>query len=216
MLYACGDMYHRAGQDLDGGLALLLIPAAPRNAYKHLAAAALGVVYVPVVAAAGFECNIRHHNLLARYGCEVAVAGKVLCVGRIGLAYREYHLLLKCGLGVIGGAVLGPYVLCQTECRPRLGPAGIETDMGDDLGDLAARNAVLSCRLEMVCERRVGYTLTYERGDGNQTAVAQPEPVGAAPYLPEEDVVVQFRELRGKFAELLTPGRLFDFLLCHD
>ena len=60
--------------------------------------------------------------------------------------------------------------------------------MGDDLGDLAARNAVLSCRLEMVCERRVGYALTYERCDGNQTAVAQPEPVGAAPYLPEEDV----------------------------
>ena len=39
MLYACGDMYHRAGQDLDGGFALLLIPSAARNAYKNAALA---------------------------------------------------------------------------------------------------------------------------------------------------------------------------------
>lgn len=68
----------------------------------------------------------------------------------------------------------------------------------------------------MIGKRRIGQTLTDERGDRHQTAVAKTEAVGAAPDLAEKDIVVELRELGSEFTELRAPGRLYDLLLCHN
>ena len=71
-------------------------------------------------------------------------------------------------------------------------------------------------RLKMVGQRTVRDALADERSEGYQTAVAQAEAVGAAPHLAEEHVVVEFREFGREIAELIAPGRLYDFFLCHN
>ena len=48
-----------------------------------------------------------------------------------------------------------------------------------------------------------------------EAAVAQAQEVVAAPYLSEEDVVVQAGKLGGELAQLVTSGCLYNFLLCH-
>lgn len=58
--------------------------------------------------------------------------------------------------------------------------------------------------------------LADEGGDGHQAAVAEREQVIAAPDLAEKDVVIQMRELRRELAELIVPGCLYYFLLCHN
>ena len=88
--------------------------------------------------------------------------------------------------------------------------------MSDDFGNLGTGNAVFLCRLEVVDERVVGDTLTDERGNRYQTAVAQTEAVGAAPHFAEEDIVVEFREFGCELAELGSPCRLYNLFLCHN
>ena len=143
----------RAGKNLHGRLSLFLIPAAPGHADQHLSAAVRRTVDMPVVPAAGFERDIGDRYLLARNRGEVAVAGEILGVCRIRFADRENHFALESGLGVLAGRILGPHALCQVECRPRFRPTGIETDVGDNFGDLRAGDSVLSGRLKMENER---------------------------------------------------------------
>ena len=87
--------------------------------------------------------------------------------------------------------------------------------MGDDFGDLRPADAVLAGRLQVIGERRVGHALADEGGQGDEAAVAQAQEVVAAPYLSEEDVVVQAGKLGGELAQLVTSGCLYNFLLCH-
>lgn len=211
-----GNVDHRARQDLPCGFSLLLIPAPSGYADEHLPAAALRPMDVPVVAAARLEGHVGNGDLLARNRGQVAVAGEILCEGRVRLADREDHFALEGGPGIFAGGILRPDLLGETECRPRLGPAGVEADVGDDLGDLGAGDAVLLRRLKMVGQRTVRDALADERSEGYQTAVAQAEAVGAAPHLAEEHVVVEFREFGREIAELVASGRLYDFFLCHN
>ena len=53
--------------------------------------------------------------------------------------------MLESGLGVFAGRVFRPYAFGQIERRPRFGPTGIETDVGDDFGNLGAGNTVFLC-----------------------------------------------------------------------
>ena len=106
------------------------------------------MVDVPVVATARLEGDVRDGDLLARDGSQVAVAGEILRVGRVGLADGEDHLPLEGRPGILTGRIRGPDLLGQPECRPRLGPPGVEADVGDDLGDLGAGDAVLPGRLQ--------------------------------------------------------------------
>ena len=68
--------------------------------------------------------------------------------------------------------------------------------MCDYLGDLSARDTVILGRLKMIGQRAVRYTLTDKRCNGDDTAVAETELVGAAPYLAEEHIVVELSEFR--------------------
>ena len=74
----------------------------------------------------------------------------------------------------------------------------VQTAGRDQLGDFGAGDTVVLRRLQMICQRVVCDTLTDERGNRHQAAVAKTEFVGAAPYLAEKDVVVEFCEFRGE------------------
>lgn len=83
--------------------------------------------------------------------------------------------------------------------------------MSNDFGNLGARNSVFLCRLEMVYERIISYTLTNKRRNRDQTAGTQIKFIGAAPYFAKEDIVVEFRKFRGEVAELVAPSCLYYF-----
>ncbi len=215
VLHVGGDVDDRAGQDFLCRLAFLLVPAASGYADQHLSAALRGLVDVPVVAAAWLEGDVGKRHLCVRDTGQVAVAREVAAVGRVRFADGENHRSLEGGFGVRGGRVVGPYVLGQAEGCPCLGPSGVEGDVGDNFGDLRPADAVLAGRLQVVGERRVGHALADEGGQGDEAAVAQAQEVVAAPYLSEEDVVVQAGKLGGELAQLVTSGCLYNFLLCH-
>ena len=72
--------------------------------------------------------------------------------------------------------------------------------MRDDFGYLGAGDAVVLRRLQMICQRVVGDALADERCNRHQAAVTKTELVGAAPYLAEKNIVVEFCEFRGELA----------------
>ena len=104
---------------------------------------------MPVVAATRLKRYIGDGNLFRRNAGEVAVADEILRVSRVRFADRENHFTLEYCLGILAGRVFRPYIFGETECRPSLGPSGIETDVGDDLGDFGAGDAIFLRLLKM-------------------------------------------------------------------
>lgn len=99
-------------------------------------------MYVPVVTATGFECDIGELDLLCRYWGEIAVADEILGVGCVRLANGENHLLLEALLLRCGLCLIGPHILCHTERSPRVGPSGIERTLREKCNYFLASNAV--------------------------------------------------------------------------
>ena len=198
VLYIGRNVNDRSGQNLYRRFALFLIPAAPGHTDKHLSAAFRGFMDVPVVAAARLESHVGNIHLLTRNRCEVTVAGEILGIRRVGFTDGENHFALECSFCILSGRLFRPYLFRQTECRPCLRPTRVKTDMRDNFGDFGAGDTVVLRRLQMICQRVVCDTLTDERGNRHQAAVAKTELVGAAPYLAEKDVVVEFCEFRGE------------------
>src|SRR5699024_1529499 len=137
-----------AGGERLGRLAPFLIPAAAGGAQENLAAALVGVVNVPVVAAARLKGDVGGGDtVFARQHLEIAVAHKILGVGVVGLAQTE-----DAAVGLLGGLLVGPDLFGHPERGPGLGPAGVKGGVGDDLGDLGAGDAVLLCGGQMILE----------------------------------------------------------------
>ena len=88
--------------------------------------------------------------------------------------------------------------------------------MGDGFCYFGAGDTVVLGVLEVVEQGSVGDALGHECSHGDEAAVAQRQQVVAAPHLSEEDVVVGVGKFGGELAELLAPGRLYYFLLCHS
>ena len=174
------------------------------------------MMYVPVVAAPGFEGYIGNNNLLAGDACQITITLEILGIGSIGFADGENHFLLETSLGILRRSVFVPYLLGLAECNPCLGPSCIEGYVGDDFRYLSSCDAVLFRLLQVVGERGVGYALTDERGEGDKAAVAKAKQVVAAPHLAKEYVVVEPGELGGKLAQLCAACRLCYLLLCHN
>ena len=84
---------HIAGAQFLYRLALFLIIAAARDADKNLSAAALGVMDVPVVAAAGFERHVENSDLACGDGMQVALSRKVGGKTVVGFADGEHTSL---------------------------------------------------------------------------------------------------------------------------
>ena len=171
---------------------------------------------MPVVPATRFERYVRYVDLLLRYRGKIAVSDEILCIGRVGLSDREDHFALESRFGIRSGRILRPHLFGESESSPSLGPSGIKSDVGNNFGDFGTGDPVLLGRLEVVGQGAVGDALTDQRSKGYQTAIAQSEPVGAAPHLTEKYIVVEFREFGSEFSELFASSRLFDLFLCHN
>src|SRR5262245_65733763 len=78
--------------------------------------------------------------------------------------------------------------------RHGMGPAGIEREMRDDLGDLARRNAVVERQVKV--ERHFSCMIARDkRGNRHQAAIARRK-AWAFPYLAEKTLLI-FVERRG-------------------
>ena len=84
--------------------------------------------------------------------------------------------------------------------------------MGDDLCDLLTGDTVFLSAEQVVAEGFIRQALRHQGHHRHQRAIPQGEFVGAAPYLAEKDVVVEFCEFRGELPQGVPPRRLFD---CH-
>lgn len=85
--------------------------------------------------------------------------------------------------------------------------------MGEDFGHLCPGHPVLFGRFEMVLERGIGQPLRHEGYHRDDGTVAERKQVVAAPYFPEEDVVVQVCEFGRELSERVASGGLLDFYL---
>ena len=81
--------------------------------------------------------------------------------------------------------------------------------MGDGLGDLLFRDAVLFRAQQVVAEGFIRQPLGHQCDDGHQRAVAQAELRLPAPDLAKEHVIVQLRKFRRESAQLVAASRLF-------
>lgn len=76
-----------------GGFIGFLIIAATRRAKEDLPTL---VVYVPIVAAAGFKRDVGGHHALGRQKREPTLAAEILGVGVVGAAYGKNRIKIFC------------------------------------------------------------------------------------------------------------------------
>lgn len=111
VLHVGRDMDDSARQNLLCRLTFLLIPATTSYADQHLTTALGSVMYMPIIAATWFECNISKRNLLLGNKSQVTFALEIFSVSRIRFSDRENHLSLESILGIIAFHIICPYLL---------------------------------------------------------------------------------------------------------
>ena len=121
MFYVGRYVYDVTRMQFYGGFPFLLIPSATGYANEHLASAAGGVVDVPIIAATGFEGDVVERNLFGRYGCQIAVACEVLCVGCVGFAYGKQHFALEGCFAIVACGIVSPYLFGKANAPHALG-----------------------------------------------------------------------------------------------
>ena len=192
VLDAGGDVHRDARRHLDGGLAPFLVVAAAGGADEDLPAAGLGVVDVPVVAAAGLERHAEGGNLRGRERVQVAAPREILRVGRVERADRDRRPVLREGRRV-GGT---PHAR-------------------DDGVGLLRRDAVAVRDADVRLHLRLGLRPCRERGDGDELARPPVEDVA------REDVAEEVRleigvELRVEVEERAGDGHAAELrLVCR-
>ena len=111
---------------------------------NQLSAALIGMVNMPVVAAARLKRHIVHPHLTGGEGLQIALSYKILGKSVVGSPDGEHHLFLVPGLVVIARIIVCPDLLGHVESRPGLGPSGVKGRVGQNLRDLPPGDAVLS------------------------------------------------------------------------
>ena len=159
-----GDFYHITGRKAPGGLALLLIPAFAIYADEDLAAAFLGVMDVPMVAATGLEGNIADGQGIAGLGehLEIGISGEIFRISAIEIPLAKESAVL--------GVALGVHFFRHGEGCPGVRPAGVEGDVGQDFRHLRAGDAILLGLIQMVFQRIVGNAFADQCADGDDGA----------------------------------------------
>ena len=170
----------------------------------------IGMMNMPVVAAAGLKGDIGNAHLAGGNGRQIALTAEILRIGVIGSADGEDHfLLMGFPSGFSGGSIVLPDLQGHAESSPGLGPAGIESGMGEDLGDLSAGDAVLVGGFQMVAEGGVHQALGHQGDHRYQRTVPQREQGFPAPYLTEQNIVIEPGKFRGKGAQCIPTSSLF-------
>ena len=125
MLDPGGNVRKIAGQKTLRGLAPFLKEALPGDADQDLTASPIGVMNVPIVAAARLKGDVTDADLLLRKGRKIASSAEIPRIGIVWRADREQGL---CGVGghpVLCGRVLPP----RCRLHPRLCPEKIRKNI---------------------------------------------------------------------------------------
>ena len=93
-------------------LAPFLIIAAPGDADENLPAAFVGMMYMPIVAAAGLKSHVKNADLRGGERGEIAVPDEILRKSVVGLPYGEDHARGVFRFCIISGDVLVPDFFC--------------------------------------------------------------------------------------------------------
>ena len=125
---------------------------------------------VPVVAAARLEGHVEDGQVVAGAGerVEIALPDEVLCEGVVGLAQAEEAAVELGALAVL--VVFRIHLLRHVEGRPCAGPAGVEGDMGENLGHLLLRDAILLGAGQVIFQRAVDDAFPDEGAYGDDAA----------------------------------------------
>ena len=131
--------------------AFFLIPSSAADSDQHLTTSARSMVYMPVVTAARFECDIKELYLVSGYRSKIALSCKIFCICSVGFSdWKEYGTAIffqpwrvTAGYNFFNSIIL-PYSFCKIKCRPGFRPSGVKSQMGQNLGDFRACNPVLS------------------------------------------------------------------------
>lgn len=210
VLDAGGDLHDVAGMELPDLASPLLVAPLAGDADEDLPSAGRRRVDVPVVATSRLERDVGHRQGHPRQRCQVAPPDEVLGIGIVGLAYGEGHRSLVGRPRIPLFRVVRPDLLGQVERRPGLRPSGIERRVRQDLRDLPAGYPVCPGRPQVVPERAVRDPLGHQGHYRHERAVAQRQPIGPGPYVPEEDVVVELGELRREIPQRIPSSGLLD------
>lgn len=89
MLNAGGNEDGIARMQLHGLLAPLLIVTTAAYAHKGLASASSGMMYVPIVAAAGLEGDVKDGHAVCHDRSQIALSHEILGIGIVGLTNGE-------------------------------------------------------------------------------------------------------------------------------
>lgn len=123
---------------------------------NQLSAAFIGMMNMPIIAAARLKGHIENPDLLGGNGSKIALSDKEFRKNVVRFTDRKQHLRGVSGFGAVGsGFIILPNILCETEYSPRLGPADIKSRVGDYHGGFRSRYAVSLGVLEMIDKRGV-------------------------------------------------------------
>ena len=160
---------------------------------------------MPAVVASAVEGHIaRARDRQATKHLQPGMAGEIRPVRRLTQCEGTMH-------GRRFGGIVAVDLAHDAERAPRLGPACVERELGDDLHHLVAGHAVL------LGQRDMGFQLwkqplRHQRRACDHAAVVQRQRILAAPHLAKQYVIVEMREYRGEIAKIVAPCGLFD---CH-
>ena len=147
VFYPCRNFYGVAGMKLASLFSPFLIPTPAFGAEQELTAVFVGLMNVPVIAAAGFKSHVScgyAANLTQRF--QIAVSDEVLCESFVWFAKSEDSAVSFCRI------LLLPDLFDQAESGPCLWPAGVECGVGEDFRNFLSADAVFLCRHQMILE----------------------------------------------------------------
>ena len=209
VLYARGNIYHVARAQLLCRFAPFLVTPSTGHADEDLSPTALGVMDVPVVAAAGLERHVVDADLLGGKGREVALPDKVLRECVVGGTDGKGHFVLMLS-SCVGGIAIRPDLLRHAEGRPRLGPSRVKRRVRKDFRYLRPGHPVVLCGHQMILERRVRQPLRHQGHHRHHAAVSKGEPVFSAPHLAEQHIVIELCEFGGKVPQGISARCLLN------
>ena len=156
---------------------------------------------VPIVAASRLKGNIRNKYRSSFRVCQrlqIAVADKVLCICRVQIALTKQSAVFLCR------AVICIHFLCHVKCSPRIRPARIKCNMGQNLCHLGFCHAIFSRSCQVIFQGMIHNSLADERCNGHNRTGLERQLVLSGPNLTKQNIIVELRKFRRKIIQSIS------------
>ena len=151
MLHAGRNVYAVTRLHRNRFLAPFLIPSSAPDTDQNLAAAAFGMMDMPVVLTARLKGNIVDSDLRSENRCQKTSARKITGISIIGLTNREEQgLLILFHLRCLCRSFFFPDFLRLIKRSPGFRPSRIKSHMRQDRGNFTFRHTVFLSILKMI------------------------------------------------------------------